>query len=262
MNSASSRTAPIVFVVGEDSSVRQSLETSIRSEGWQSETCKSAQEFLTRPRPIVPSCLVLDVSLPDLKGLDSQKRVASERPDTAIVFITDYGDVATSVRAMKAGAVDFLLKPFKPEVLLNAIRECLERSRLAVARGLEMHVLQNRYASLTQRERQVMALVAFGLLNKQVAAELGISEITVKAHRGRVMQKMRAGSFAELVKTASRLSLELSRVSTFLARDGLGSDYPRSRPCRPEVGLSIRRTAPQGGRLSAFRGPSMNPSTR
>jgi len=198
---------PIVFVVDDDISVRESLQLLIQCEGWRPETFASAQEFLDRPRSLVPSCLVLDVSLPGLNGLDVQKRVAVERPDMPIIFITGYGDVPTTVKAMKAGAVEFLTKPFSDDVLLCAIRNAIERSKTALGHEAEMHALRDRYESLTRREREVMALVASGLLNKQVGGELGISEITVKAHRGQVMQKMKADSFAELVKMAARLRL-------------------------------------------------------
>jgi FixJ family two-component response regulator len=206
MATSISPTTPIVFVVDDDISVRESLESLVRCEGWEAETYASAQEFLIRPRPLVPSCLVLDVSLPGLNGLDLQKRLAVERTDMPIMFITGYGDVPTSVRAMKAGAVDFLTKPFKNDVLVDAIRESLDRSRLALGREMEMRTLWNRYASLTRRERQVMDLVVSGLLNKQVGAELGISEITVKAHRGQVMQKMQAQSLPDLVRLSGKLS--------------------------------------------------------
>jgi FixJ family two-component response regulator len=198
---------PIVFVVDDDISIRESLELLIRSEGWKPETFASAQEFLARPRVFVPTCLVLDVSLPGLNGLDLQKRVAIERIDMPIIFITGHGDVPMTVQAMKAGAVEFLTKPFGDEVLLSAIRHSLERSRTALAHEAEMLGLRECYASLSPREREVMALVVSGLLNKQVGGELGISEITVKAHRGQVMQKMKADSLADLVRMATRLGL-------------------------------------------------------
>ena len=202
-----SHATPIVFVVDDDVSVRESLELLIRCEGWQPETFASAREFLARPRGLVPSCLVLDVSLPGLSGLDLQKDIAVERPDMPIIFITGYGDVPMTVQAMKAGAVEFLTKPFSDDVLLSGIRQALERSETALSHEAEMRILRDRYASLTGREREVMALVVAGLLNKQVGSDLGISEITVKAHRGRMMQKMKADSLADLVNMAGRLGL-------------------------------------------------------
>jgi FixJ family two-component response regulator len=196
---------PIVFVVDDDISVRESLELLIRCEGWQPETFSSGQEFLARPRALVPSCMVLDFSLPGLNGLELQKRVAVERTAMPVIFISGYGDVPMTVQAMKAGAVEFLTKPFSEEALLSAIRAALERSRVALSREAEIRSLRDRYASLSRRERQVMGLVVSGLLNKQSGGELGISEITVKAHRGKVMQKMKADSLADLVRIAAKL---------------------------------------------------------
>ena len=201
------RALPIVFVVDDDVSVRESLELLIRCEGWQPEVFSSAQEFLGRPRPAVPSCMVLDVGLPDLNGLDLQKRISVERTDMPIIFITGHGDVPMSVQAMKAGAVEFLTKPFNDEALLSAIRQALERSQAALGREADLRGLRDCYASLTPREREVMVLVVSGLLNKQVGWELGISEITVKAHRGSMMQKMKANSLADLVRMAAKLRL-------------------------------------------------------
>ena len=197
--------APIVFIVDDDISVRESLVPLIRHEGWEPETFASAQEFLDRPRAPVPSCLVLDVSLPGLNGLDLQKRVAGERTDMPIIFITGHGDVPMTVQAMKAGAVEFLTKPFGAEALLRAIRNAIERSRTALTKEEELGTLRESYASLSRRERQVMSLVVSGKPNKQVGGQLGISEITVKAHRGKVMRKMKAGSLADLVNKAARL---------------------------------------------------------
>ncbi len=196
----------IVFVVDDDISVRESLELLIRSAGWRPHLFDSAQAFLDCPRATVPSCLVLDVTLPGLNGLELQKRLA-DRGDMPIIFITGYGDVPMSVQAMKAGAVEFLTKPFNEDALLEAIRGAIERSAAALRQESQMRPLRGCYASLTPREREVMALVVSGLLNKQVGGELGISEITVKAHRGQVMRKMQAGSLADLVTRAASLGL-------------------------------------------------------
>ena len=196
----------IVFVVDDDASVRESLGPLIRIAGWEPELFESAQQFLARPRPSVPCCLVLDVTLPGLSGLDLQARLA-ERLDVPIVFITGHGDIPMTVQAMKGGAVEFLTKPFKKDVLLNAIRAAIERSRAALRRDSELRALRECYASLSPREREVMALVVSGLPNKLVASELNISEITVKTHRGQAMRKMRADSLPDLVTMATRLGL-------------------------------------------------------
>ena len=200
----------VVFIVDDDVSVRESLESMVRQAGWNPKTYSTAQEFLDRQKESVPSCLVLDVSLPGLSGLDLQKQIVDERSAMPIIFITGYGDVPMTVRAMKAGAMEFLTKPFSDEALLSAIEQALERSRIALNRDFEMRALQKAYLSLTARERQVMSLVVSGMLNKQIGGELGISEVTVKAHRGRVMEKMTAASLADLVKMATRLRLGTS----------------------------------------------------
>ena len=195
-----SETTPMIFVVDDDISVRESLDLLLRTAGWKVETFASASAFLARERVDVPSCLVLDMSLPDLNGLDVQKRVV-DRVEMPIIFITGHGDIPMSVKAMKAGAVEFLTKPFSPEALLSAIRQAIEKSR-------DVQVLRDCYARLTERERQVMELVVAGLLNKQVGNGLGISEITVKAHRGQVMRKMKAESLPDLVTMSARLGLQ------------------------------------------------------
>jgi len=198
---------PIVYVVDDDISVREALELLISDYGWQAEIFETAQQFLSRPRAAVPSCLLLDLSLPGVNGLDLQKRVAADRAHMPIIFITGYGDVPSTVQAMKAGAVEFLTKPWDDDALVTAIRQALERSRCALDHEAEIRLLQDRYTSLSRREQEVMALIVRGMLNKQVGFALGISEITVKAHRGRVMRKMLAKSFADLVNIAARLGI-------------------------------------------------------
>jgi FixJ family two-component response regulator len=202
---------PIVFVVDDDVSVRESLEALIRFVGWQPETFASAEEFLTRPRPVAPCCLVLDVSLPELNGLELQKLIATDRIDMPIIFITGHGDIPMTVQAMKAGAVEFLTKPIDDDALLSSIKSAVKRSAAALDDQAELQALRQRHESLTPREREVMRLVVAGMLNKQIGMKLGISEITVKAHRGKMMQKMKAESLADLVKTAVRVGLAPAR---------------------------------------------------
>jgi FixJ family two-component response regulator len=202
-----SHRAPIVFVVDDDISVREALESLVRQAGWQPEVFPSGQEFLAHPRVLVPSCLVLDVSLPGLSGLELQSLIAGDRIDMPIIFLTGHADVPMTVKAMKAGAAEFLTKPVPEEVLIDAIRSAIARSRVALDQEAEIQALRALHSKLTPRERGVMALVVRGLLNKQVAGELGMAEITVKAHRGQVMRKMNAASFADLVSMAARLGL-------------------------------------------------------
>ncbi|WP_339485550.1 response regulator transcription factor [Pseudomonas sp. EL_65y_Pfl2_R95] len=205
---------PIVFVVDDDVSVRESLELLIDFAKCQPVLFESAQEFLDQPRPQVPSCLVLDINLPGLNGLDLQSKIANDRPDMPIIFITGYGDIPRSVRAMKAGAVEFLTKPFDDKVLLKAIGDAHQSSRVALEKENFMRSLREKYASLTPREQEVMAMVVAGLMNKVIAADLSISEITVKAHRGKAMRKMKARSLAELVRMAEQLNATQNSTGT------------------------------------------------
>jgi FixJ family two-component response regulator len=200
-------TAAMVFVVEDQAAMRQSLHSLIESAGFQTEVFSSATEFLASPRALCPSCLVLDIMLPDLNGLDLQERLSSERREMPVIIMTGHGDVPMSVRAMKSGAIDFLTKPFSDDALVGAIRRALERSRALLREAAEKLVLAQRYSSLSCREREVMALVVSGRLNKEIAGELGISEITVKAHRGRAMHKMKARTLANLITMAFKLGL-------------------------------------------------------
>ncbi|MBV9572238.1 MAG: response regulator transcription factor [Alphaproteobacteria bacterium] len=202
-----SQQTSIVFIVDDDISVRESLEALIRHEGLNVEAFESAEAFLARPRPVIPGCLILDVFLPQLSGLDLQQHIAADRTSMPIIFLTGHGDVPSTVRAMKAGAAEFLTKPFDDEVLLAAIRNAIARSGVALDEEAELRALRERFVSLSRREREVMTLVVRGLLNKQVGGKLGITEITVKAHRGRVMEKMHAKTFADLVNMGLRLSI-------------------------------------------------------
>lgn len=204
---------PTVFVVDDDISVRDSLELLIESADWRPQTFESAKEFLAQAQVVVPNCLILDVNLPDLNGLDLQRLVSAEWTSTPIIFVSGYGDIPMTVRAMKAGAVEFLTKPLNDEIILTTIEQALERSRAQIALNSEMRALRERYATLSRREREVMALVVSGLLNKQIAFELGISEITVKAHRGSLMRKIKATSLAHLVKLAAMLGSYPSGLS-------------------------------------------------
>lgn len=204
-------TTPTVVVVDDDISVRESLELLIQNEGWQPALFESAQEFLARLPSVVPSCLILDVNLPDLSGLDIQQRISDQKSSTPIIFITGYGDIPTSVRAMKAGAAEFLTKPLNDEILIEAIRNAVHRSQANLKREGAQRQLQERFSLLSKREREVMNLVVKGLMNKQVGFELGISEITVKAHRGKVMEKMHATTFVDLVNMAGRLGISTAQ---------------------------------------------------
>lgn len=216
--SSAPEASPVVFVVDDDISVRESLEALISFDGWRTETFESAEDFLARPRAHEPSCLILDVSLPKLNGLDLQQ-LLTDRREMPIIFITGHGDIPTTVKAMKAGAVEFLTKPIDDEALLAAIRNSIERSRTELGTGAELDVLRARWNSLTPREREVIELVVSGLLNKQVGLKLGISEITVKAHRGKGMQKMEADSLADMVRMTSRLGITPSENPWHVSRD-------------------------------------------
>jgi len=204
-------TPPTIVVVDDDISIRESLEILIQGEGWQPALFESAQEFLTQLPNVVPSCLILDVNLPDLSGLDIQQRITDEKSSIPIIFVTGYGDIPTSVRAMKAGAAEFLTKPIDDDILVEAIRHAVLRSQANLKREGAQRQLQERFDLLTKREREVMSLVVKGLMNKQVGFELDISEITVKAHRGRVMEKMQATTFVDLVKMAGSLGMSTGR---------------------------------------------------
>jgi FixJ family two-component response regulator len=205
--SSMSESTPIVYIVDDDVSVRESLESLVASEGWRPEVFVCAEDFLAHPRTRAPGCLILDVSLPDLNGLELQKRIGASQAELPIIFITGFGDIPMTVQAMKAGAVEFLTKPFDTEALLSAIQAAIARSRTDLAEDADLQILRKRFESLSRREREVMELVVRGRLNKQVGAVLDISEITVKAHRGRMMRKMRARSLADLVNIATRLQL-------------------------------------------------------
>jgi FixJ family two-component response regulator len=214
---------PMVYVLDEDAEVREALELLIRREGWRCETFASAEEFLRRSPAGAPNCLLVEVSLTDTDALDLQKRVARERPSTSIIFIAAHIDVVTTVKAVKAGAVGILMKPVSGSPLLSTIQEALERSHTNLAHECELRALLNRYGDLSRREREVMDLVVSGLLNKQVGGELGISERTVKAHRGQVMQKMRADSLAQLVKMAAKLGVAAGQSEKALTALPMGA---------------------------------------
>ncbi|WP_243455650.1 response regulator transcription factor [Sphingosinicella sp. BN140058] len=205
---AMSEANPMVIIVDDDVSIRESLQPALELAGWTVKSFESATAFLESEAPEGPSCLLLDVSLPDLSGLDLQARIADRRAEMPIIFMTGYGDVPMTVRAMKAGAAEFLTKPLDEEILFAAVERAIAQSRIAVRERAAMRAIKARYASLSRREREVLRLIVAGRLNKQVGGDLGISEITVKAHRGRVMEKMKAGSFADLVKMSAKLRLE------------------------------------------------------
>jgi FixJ family two-component response regulator len=212
-----SRAMPTVFVVGEDASISQSLDFMICDEGWELSEFSSAQEFLSSPRVYAPSCLVLDMALPDINGLDLQQHIAAPRRDMPIIFVSGSGSIPMAVQAMKAGALEFFTKPFEGKDLLDAIRSAIEISRDTLSREAQLSALRERYETLSPREREVMALVVSGRMNKQVGGDLGISEITVKAHRGRAMQKMEAASLAHLVTIAAKLGVARAQSGRWAA---------------------------------------------
>src|ERR1700732_734145 len=203
-------TVPTVFIIDDDRGMRQAVQDLVESVGLRAESFASGEEFLSRQRAGDPSCLVLDVRLPQMSGLDFQRRLTETGMQIPIIFVTAHGDIPMSVRALKSGAVEFLTKPFRDQDLLDAIQQALQHDRAAQVQQAEIHALQERYHALTPRERQVMALVVSGMLNKQIASEIGASEATVKIHRGNVMHKMQAGSVVDLVRMADKLKLSSS----------------------------------------------------
>ena len=244
---------PIVFVVDDDESIRRSLGFLIESAGWRAATFGSAREFLSRPQAVTaPSCLVLDVVLPDLNGCEVQSQLA-DRAELPVIFISGYGDVPTTVRAMKGGAFEFLIKPFAGDVVLGAIRKALDRSDAALADAAEMRAVQERHSSLSPREREIMALVVSGRLNKQMGIELGISEITVKAHRGQVMRKMQADSLCDLVRMAFRLRVGPAASGGRSTIDATPAGFRSTGPGLATAPWELTQRMPDGKERQAFR---------